>query len=115
MINILDKNTKLILAEPIDEAIEEVETEVVDTPSEDEILPDVTLDEPATISTETEPKISSEVKDNNEVSSYIDSEFETPQNNSGMNTQTNNNRNTNSSHIDSNHHSDNEHHEDNHH
>ena len=37
---------------------------------------------------------SSEVKDNNEVSSYIDSEFETPQNNSGMNTQTNNNRNT---------------------
>lgn len=64
MINILDKNTKLILAEPIDEAIEEVETEVVDTPSEDEILPDVTLDEPATISTETEPEISSEVKDN---------------------------------------------------
>ena len=58
---------------------------------------------------------SSEVKDNNEVSSYIDSEFETPKNNSGMNTQTNNNRNTNSSHIDSNHHSDNEHHEDNHH
>ena len=38
---------------------------------------------------------SSEVKDNNEVSSYIDSEFETPKNNSGMNTQTNNNRNTN--------------------
>ena len=58
---------------------------------------------------------SSEVKDNNEVSSYIDSEFQTPQNNSGMNTQTNNNRNTNSSHIDSNHHSDNEHHEDDHH
>lgn len=139
MINILDKNTKLILAEPIDEAIEKKtvanqseddENEIVFTCDitgneaaeakktiadgnaykvilwsqaeseediaeevkeyiehefdvtvnnikiidatlkrfnesiEDEILPDVTLDEPTIISTETEPEISPEVKDN---------------------------------------------------